>query len=73
MSTPVRKIVREESLMLKLLNGWASSNFQKTRSKSVGPKSLDEHVNLDERVRRTVGVQTRERLDRLKHFTSRVS
>ena len=53
MSTPVRKIVRDEPLMLKLLNGWAGSNLTRHAQR---PKCPDEHVNLDERVRRTVGV-----------------
>ena len=53
MSTPVWKIVREEPLMLKLLNGWAGTNFTRHAQR---PKCPVEHVNLDERVQRTVGV-----------------
>ena len=53
MSTPVRKIVREEPLMFELLNGWSGSNLTRHTQK---PKCPHKHINLDERVRRTVGV-----------------
>ena len=43
-----------------------------TRSESEGLKCLNEHASLGKRVRGTDGVQSLERLDRLKHFTSRV-